>query len=87
MHHWHNSPSERTLWGLDSYETCSQISNISGTLGNTLDEHSDVVGASPVGAAPTTSSFSTSYMASMELVMTTARRYKKHSSFGIWGAL
>ena len=37
-----------------------QISNISGTLvGNKIIDHSDVVGASPVGAAPTTSSFST----------------------------
>ena len=38
----------------------SQTSNISHTLiGNKLVDHSDVVGASPVGAAPTTSSFST----------------------------
>ena len=37
-----------------------QISNISHTLvGNKIDDRSDVVGASPVGAAPTTSSFST----------------------------
>ena len=37
-----------------------QVSNISRTLvGNTIVDHSDVVGASPVGAAPTTSSFST----------------------------
>ena len=28
-------------------------------LGNEIVDHSDVVGASPVGAAPTTSSFST----------------------------
>ena len=28
-------------------------------LGNKIADHSDVVGASPVGAAPTTSSFST----------------------------
>ena len=28
-------------------------------LGNIIADHSDVVGASPVGAAPTTSSFST----------------------------
>ena len=35
-------------------------SNISRTLvGNEIVDHSDVVGASPVGAAPTTSSFST----------------------------
>ena len=42
---------------MDSYR---QISNISRTLiGNKIVDHSDVVGASPVGAAPTTSSFST----------------------------
>ena len=36
-----------------------QTSNISHTLvGNKLVDHSDVVGASPVGFAPTTSSFS-----------------------------
>ena len=28
-------------------------------VGNKIVDHSDVVGASPVGAAPTTSSFST----------------------------
>ena len=37
-----------------------KTSNISHTLvGNKIVDHSDVVGASPVGAAPTTSSFST----------------------------
>ena len=37
-----------------------QVSNIRWTLvGNKIVDHSDVVGASPVGAAPTTSSFST----------------------------
>ena len=37
-----------------------QTSNITPTLvGNEIVDHSDVVGASPVGAAPTTSSFST----------------------------
>ena len=36
-----------------------QISNIRRTLGNEIGDHSDVVGAPPVGAAPTTSSFST----------------------------
>ena len=36
-----------------------QISNIRRTLvGNLILDHSDVVGALPVGAAPTTSSFS-----------------------------
>ena len=37
-----------------------KTSNISCTLiGNRIVDNSDVVGASPVGAAPTTSSFST----------------------------
>ena len=37
-----------------------QISNISRTFAsNKIVDHSDVVEASPVGAAPTTSSFST----------------------------
>ena len=37
-----------------------QVSNIRRTLvGNKIVDHPDVVGASPVGAAPTTSSFST----------------------------
>ena len=47
-------------------ESCSahskyrKDSNISHTLvGNRIVDHSDVVGASPVGAAPTTSSLST----------------------------
>ena len=44
------------------YKGCDyrQVSNINCTLiGNKIVDHSDVVGASPVGAAPTTSSFST----------------------------
>ena len=37
-----------------------QVSNIRRTsVGNTIVDRSDVVGASPVGAAPTASSFST----------------------------
>ena len=37
-----------------------QVSNIRRTLvGNWIVDHSDIVGASPVGAAPTISSFST----------------------------
>ena len=43
-----------------SYFKYCPLSNIRRTLvGNQIVEHSDVVGASPVGAAPTTSSFST----------------------------
>ena len=45
------------LWHFGNYR---KTSNISRTLvGNKIADHSDVVGASPVGAAPTTSSFST----------------------------
>ena len=41
-------------------KTYRQVSNIRRTLvGNKIVDHLDVVGASPVGAAPTTSSFST----------------------------
>ena len=36
-----------------------QTSKISHTLGNKIVDHSDVAGAAPTGAAPTTSSFST----------------------------
>ena len=37
-----------------------QVFDLRRTLiGNKIVDHSDVVGASPVGAAPTTSSFST----------------------------
>ena len=44
---------------LPSQYTYRQVSNIRRTLiGNKIIDHSDVVGASPVGAAPTTSSFS-----------------------------
>ena len=40
-----------------------QASNIRRTLvGNKIVDHSDVVGASPAGAAPTTSSFSTGFI-------------------------
>ena len=39
---------------------CRQTSNIRGHwVGNKIADYSDVVGASPVGAVPTTSSFST----------------------------
>ena len=42
------------------HQTYRQISNISRILvGDKLLDHLDVVEASPVGAAPTTSSFST----------------------------
>ena len=64
-----------------SYGSYRQVSNISRTLvGNKIVDHSDVVGASPVGAAPTTSSFSTEHLASLDWAKTTARRDEKQFS-------
>ena len=51
-----------TQWNIGSptNKTYRKTSSISRTLvGNKIVDNSDVVGASPVGAAPTTSSFST----------------------------
>ena len=65
--------------------TYRQVSNISRTsVGNTIVNHSDVVGAWPVGAAPTTSSFSTYLLASLDWAKTTARRGEEQLSFVIW---
>ena len=65
-----------------------QVSNISrSSVGNQIVDHSDAVGASPVGAAPTTSSFSTLHLASTDWVKTTTRWDEKHLSFGIWCGL
>ena len=62
-----------------------QTSNIIHTpVVNKIADHSDVVGASPVGAAPTTSSFLTKHLASMDCTKKTAKRDGKHLSFGIW---
>ena len=48
------------MLGLKLIQVYSQTSNISRTLvGNKTVDYLDVVGALPVGAAPTTSSFST----------------------------
>ena len=45
---------------LRCFSSYRKTSSISRTLvGNKIVDNSDVVGASPVGAAPTTSSFST----------------------------
>ena len=65
-----------------------QFSNIRHTLvGNKIADHSDVVGAAPVGAAPTTSSFSTEHLASMNWAKATAMPDEKHFSFLIWCVL
>ena len=52
-------------------------SNIKRTIaGNKLVDHLDVVGASPDGVAPTTSSFSTERLASTDWAKTTAGRHE-----------
>ena len=52
--------SEDYMWNDNKYLDYRQVSNIRRTLvGNKIVDHWDVVGASPVGASPTTSSFST----------------------------
>ena len=67
---WFETPS-RSLWR-HSNVSClwphlPQVSNIRRTLvGNKIVDHSDVVGVSPVGAASTTSSFSTWHPASLD---------------------
>ena len=43
--------------------------------------------STPVGVAPTTSSFSTLHLASTDCIKTTARRGERHLSFGIWCTL
>ena len=65
-----------------------KTSNIRCTLvGNKIVDHSDVVGASPVGAAPTTSSFSTEHLASRDSAKTAARQYPNLLSAEIWCVL
>ena len=72
-------------WDLQYNWDYCQISNIRCTLvGNEIVDHSDVVGASSFGAAPTTSSFSTQHLASIDCSETTARQDEKHLHFGIW---
>ena len=58
---WQNlTKLKKRLLHLVSFRLYHQVSNIRRTLvSNKIVDHSDVVGASPVGAAPTTSSFST----------------------------
>ena len=65
-----------------------KTSNIRRTsVGNKIIDHSNVVGTSPVGAAPTTSSFSTWHLASRDSTKKTARQYENLLSFGIWCVL
>ena len=57
--------------GAPNVWTYHQTSNKSRTsVSNKIVDHSDVVGASPVGAAPTTSSLSTWHLALMDKAKT-----------------
>ena len=68
--------------------TYRQTANIRhSVVGNKIFDHSGVVGAAPVSAAPSTSSFSTKHMVSMDWAQTTARRDENHFSLGIWCVL
>ena len=65
-----------------------QTANICRTLaGNEIADHPDVVRASPVSVAPTPSTSSTSYLASVDWAKTTVRPGDKYFSFGIWWVL
>ena len=71
------------IWLEKSWAKYRKISNIKCTLvGKEIVDRSDVVGALPVGAAPTTSSFSTQHLASMDCAKTNAEQSEKHLSFG-----
>ena len=57
--------------------TYRKTSNIRRTLvSNIIVDYSDVVGASPVGAAPTTSSFSTKHLASRDSAKIATGQYR-----------
>ena len=88
--HWDDKGSSNPSSGKirTFYHKYRKISNISHTfVGNYIVDYSDVVGALPVAAAPTTSSFSTKHMAPIGWATTTARRDEKHLSFDIQGVL
>ena len=60
-------------------------SDISRTLvGNKIIYHSDAFGASPVGIAPTTSSFWTLRLAPVDWAEAIAKQDEKCLNFGIW---
>ena len=59
--HWNLNKCHHLVFSFSfKFQIYRQVSNIRHTLvGNLIVDHSDAVGASPVGAAPTTSLFST----------------------------
>ena len=74
------------------FKTCKLVyrktSNIRRNLaGNNIVDHSDLVVASHVGAAPTKSSFSTWHLASRDSAKKAAMQYDNLLSVGIWCVL
>ena len=68
---------------LSASQRYHKTSNIRRTLiGNKIVDHSDVVGAAPVGAAPTTSSFSTWQLASRQFGKDSRKTVRE--SFKCW---
>ena len=64
-------------WALIQVNHYRKVSNIRRTLvGDKIVDHWDVVGAAPIGAAPTTSSFSTAHVASMDWAKITANEMR-----------
>ena len=60
VHHRGREIARKYVFRVFGFSEYRQVSNIRRTLaGNYIVDNSDVVGASPVDAAPTTSSFST----------------------------
>ena len=55
------SAHKHDIWDVVNYRQTSNISRV--LMGNNIFDHSDILGASPVGAASTTSSLSTLHMA------------------------
>ena len=78
----HSGIWNRCILGFGNY---CQFSNIRRILvGNLIVDHSNVVGASPVDAAPTSSSCLDLTAGLMDWAKTTARWNENHLSFGIW---
>ena len=63
----------------------SNLSNKShlARVGNKIVDHSDVVWPSPVGAAPTTSSFTTKHLAPMDCTKQLQDEARKYLGLGI----
>ena len=89
LDHFYQNRSVDPVLGLKApVSKYRKTSNIRRTLGgNKIVDHSDVVGAAPVGAAPTTSSFSTWHLPSRDSAKTAARQYDNLLSVEIWCGL